>query len=69
MPVNDKQLDAAFKWFFPSSDFRTRIDYLWDGLTAPQQSALIARIKTDLNSDLDDKEAKLDAERDDLLGI
>ena len=65
MPVTDKQLQAAARWFDQGSgDFRERMDFLWDGLTVQQQNGLIARIKVDFNDDLDDDQATLDAARD-----
>jgi hypothetical protein len=69
MPVNDNQFEAAAKWFLPNTDFRARIDFIWDGLTGPQQSALIDRIKTDLNADIDKKEARLDEQRADINSV
>jgi hypothetical protein len=65
MPLTDKQLTAAARWLDPGDgDFREHIDFLWDGLTGAQQTGLIARIKSDLNTDLDEDQARLDVQRD-----
>jgi hypothetical protein len=66
MPVNDKQFQAAARWLSGGSVdlFREHIDFLWDGLTAQQQSALMDRIKADRNIALDEDQASLDAQRD-----
>ena len=68
MPVNETQLTAASQWFFPGGDFEDRINFLWDGLTAPQQSALVARIKSDLDAEFDAKIASTQAKKTDTTG-
>ena len=53
MPLNDAQLKAAERWLRNREEVRSRLDFIWDGLTTAQRDGLIARIKSDLNQEFD----------------
>jgi len=68
MPLNSNQLQAASKWLFPGGDLVDRLNFIWDGLTGPQQSALVARIKSDLDSDFDERISATQADKTSTTG-
>lgn len=53
MSLNDNQFKAAERWLRNRTELRTRLDFLWDGLTSAQRNGLVARIKSDLNNEFD----------------
>ncbi len=67
MPLNDNQFKAAERWLRNRDEVRTRLDFIWDGLTSAQRNGLIAQIKSDLTQEFEATVTAIQDRQTDIL--
>ncbi len=68
MPLNDAQFEAFSRWLRNRTEVRTRLDFIWDALTAAQRNGLVAQVKSDLNNEFDATVAAIQERQTDVTG-
>ena len=68
MPLSEVQTRAFAKWLRSREDFNDRADFIWDNLTEQQQTGLVNRVKSDLNTDYNDYLVAISGSYNDLTG-
>jgi hypothetical protein len=68
MPLNDAQFEAFSRWLRSRAENRTRLDFIWDALTAGQRTGLVAQVKSDLNNEFDATVAAIQERQTDVTG-